>query len=96
MKMKILIIFLSSPYCSSVEYLCTECPTKLTTRTGLLYHLKRHAGEVNFKCDYCDRGFIHRKQFKEHLSKHTKVVHIYLNNFNLLKTDLFIDSIVRV
>ncbi|XP_059612833.1 uncharacterized protein LOC132259287 [Phlebotomus argentipes] len=50
---------------------CQTCDFHAKNRTTLLAHLKRHTGELRFKCDVCDKRFLRKMQLKRHLTIHT-------------------------
>ncbi|XP_059055017.1 zinc finger protein 62 homolog [Achroia grisella] len=54
---------------SRKPYHCTLCPLRFQLRADCKDHiLKGHAPEMPFKCDICDKNFVHTDFLKEHIS----------------------------
>ncbi len=50
---------------------CPNCEKKYISESGLRGHMqKQHAGEHTYTCQFCQRGFIHLCNYKDHIVKH--------------------------
>jgi hypothetical protein len=51
---------------------CQMCNTKLGNRRSYIIHLRRHAGLLNFKCDFCPKTFQGRVKLNRHVNTHLR------------------------
>ncbi len=52
------------------KYHCGFCGKAFNTRERLNYHEKEHKGIFLHRCQYCNRGYNHRGDFRKHLDTH--------------------------
>ena len=58
------------PATSDGTHLCQMCNTRLGNRRSYIIHLRRHAGMLNFRCDYCPKTFQGRVKLNRHVNTH--------------------------
>ena len=51
-------------------HLCVMCNTRLGNKRSYIIHLRRHAGMLNFKCNYCPKTFQGRVKLNRHMNTH--------------------------
>ena len=51
-------------------HLCQMCNTRLGNKRSYIIHLRRHAGMLNFKCNYCPKTFQGRVKLNRHMNTH--------------------------
>ena len=57
---------------------CQICHRSYTTKSILLWHMKRHTGEKPHKCDLCPMRFLNRIGLHKHvISRVTKLKKIF-------------------
>ncbi|VEN46851.1 unnamed protein product [Callosobruchus maculatus] len=83
---------------NAIEYKCNTCGYSTYKKYSYTLHMRIHAGDTDFTCEICERGFNHRYHFQEHiLRRHSKdenmlkrvVYKIYTCNVCEYKTVLF-------
>ena len=60
------------PATADGTYMCKYCNTKLGNKRSYIIHLRRHAGMLNFKCEYCTKTFQGRVKLNRHMNTHFK------------------------
>jgi hypothetical protein len=58
------------PATSDGTHLCQMCNTRLGNRRSYIIHLRRHAGMLNFRCEYCPKTFQGRVKLNRHVNTH--------------------------
>jgi len=48
-------------------HICEICANTYKYRHALEVHMRRHRGEKNFSCEYCERSFVIRFELKRHM-----------------------------
>jgi len=53
------------------NFTCPHCDKVTTRQNTMFYHLKKHAGILNYKCTEpgCDRAFIQKSGLQQHLAQ---------------------------
>lgn len=76
-------------YHGKKSYKCTLCPKTFTNNRSVILHLKRHRKQLDFTCEICGKGFVHKVFLNEHMNKHTGVkVTCNICNLKLRKCSL--------
>ena len=53
-------------------HLCEMCNTRLGNKRSYIIHLRRHAGMLNFRCNYCPKTFQGRVKLNRHMNTHLR------------------------
>ena len=53
-------------------HLCLMCNTRLGNKRAYVIHLRRHAGMLNYKCNYCPKTFQGQAKLNRHMNSHFK------------------------
>ena len=67
------LLLCSVPLHLSGEIECDICGRKYKTRTGYNLHRRAHFKQFNYKCSYCEKGYMNKRQLDEHMTKHTSI-----------------------
>ena len=60
------------PATTDGTHLCQMCNTRLGNKRSYIIHLRRHAGMLNFKCNYCPKTFQGKVKLNRHVNTHFK------------------------
>ncbi|XP_065221129.1 zinc finger and BTB domain-containing protein 41-like isoform X2 [Planococcus citri] len=64
------------------QFSCKTCNKVLTSRTAWSYHVKSvHERCKDFKCSYCDKGFVTKQHLLIHIKNHKYVCHFCAKSF---------------
>lgn len=63
-------VVLGSPSQLNKCYRCDMCPRSYSSRAGLWYHKKAHAGDKQYSCDICFKRFSQKSHLEVHLKYH--------------------------
>lgn len=67
---------LTGPFSGESRYQCEECGKKFLHHSSFNIHRKIHAGLRNFRCEFCNHGFL----TNSHLKRHVRACHQKLRN----------------
>jgi hypothetical protein len=48
------------------EFVCPDCGITKTRQNTMFYHMKKHAGDMKYVCDVCQKGFIQKSGLQQH------------------------------
>ena len=53
------------------QFVCPECDKVTDRQNTMFYHLKKHAGDLSYKCTEvgCDRAFIQKSGLQQHVAQ---------------------------
>jgi hypothetical protein len=50
-------------------FVCPHCGVTKCRQNTMYYHIKKHTGELNYKCETCDKRFVQKSGLKQHVAQ---------------------------